>query len=108
MAPSSAHNEENLMRWNRPTVDAFMTRAPVVVSPGDPLSSAMHTMLTHRIRHLPVCEGGRVVGVVSQRDVYYTQAHEGAGARRRRDDALRLHVGGRGRARISEQADRLT
>ena len=63
------------MRWNRPLVEDFMTRAPVVVAPGDPLEAAAHAMITHRVRHLVVCDEGSVVGVVSQRDVYYTQAH---------------------------------
>ncbi|HEY4121645.1 MAG TPA: CBS domain-containing protein [Byssovorax sp.] len=69
------------MRSTRPTVEEFMTHAPVVVSPGDSLAGAMHTMITHRVRHLPVCDEGRIVGVVSQRDVYYAQAHQDGSAR---------------------------
>jgi acetoin utilization protein AcuB len=63
------------MFWDRPTVEAFMTRPAIAVSPADPLSSAAHAMAMNRIRHLVVVDQGRVVGVVSQRDVFSTQAH---------------------------------
>jgi acetoin utilization protein AcuB len=63
------------MHWNRPTVEAFMTAPAIVVSPADPLSTAAHAMAVNRIRHLVVCDDGKIAGVLSQRDVFYTQAH---------------------------------
>jgi len=47
----------------------WMTRQVVTVGPGDSVSHAMHLMKDHRIKHLPVMEGGRLVGVISDRDI---------------------------------------
>src|SRR5438105_2978442 len=52
-----------------------MTRTPTAVAPEDALAEARHQMVAHGVRHLPVCEGTRIVGVVSQRDLYYTEGH---------------------------------
>ena len=46
-----------------------MTRDVVVVSPTVPIGSAARTMEVMRIRHLPVVEGGRLVGIISDRDL---------------------------------------
>ena len=46
-----------------------MTRDVVVVSPTVPIASAARKMEVMRIRHLPVVEGGRLVGIVSDRDL---------------------------------------
>ena len=43
--------------------------APLQVSPGLSLDRAMATMEEHEMRHLVVVEEGRVVGVVSDRDL---------------------------------------
>lgn len=50
-------------------VDAVMTRAVVTVAPAATLAEAAALMHRGRFRHLPVLEGGRLVGVVSERDV---------------------------------------
>ena len=47
----------------------FMTVEPISVSPHTPVDEARALMQQHHIRHLPVLEGGRLVGMVSDRDV---------------------------------------
>ncbi|MBL9006825.1 MAG: CBS domain-containing protein [Myxococcales bacterium] len=46
-----------------------MTAMPLTVRPDLSLSAADKLMHEHNIRHLPVLSGGRLVGLVSQRDV---------------------------------------
>ena len=50
-------------------VSKRMTRDPVAVSPGQSLAEALRLTREHRIRHLPVVEGGELVGIVSDRDI---------------------------------------
>lgn len=50
-------------------VSAIMTTGPHVVAPQTSPEEAMQCMDLHRIRHLPVVEEGRLVGVVSNRDL---------------------------------------
>ena len=47
----------------------IMTRDVVTVTPADRFADCLRLMDRHGIRHLPVVEGGRVVGVVSVRDL---------------------------------------
>ena len=46
-----------------------MTRKLVTVRPDDPLEGCMAMMATRGIRHLPVLDAGKVVGVLSIGDV---------------------------------------
>ena len=46
-----------------------MTPSPLTIGPTRSLAVARRTMLEHRIRHLPVLDGGRIVGVLSERDL---------------------------------------
>jgi acetoin utilization protein AcuB len=46
-----------------------MTRKVVVAPPRLPLDAAWRVMVERRIRHLPVVEGRRLVGMLSDRDV---------------------------------------
>jgi CBS domain-containing protein len=51
------------------TVNEVMTTAVFTVRPDLPLQEAARVMASRWIRHLPVVEQGRVLGVVSMRDV---------------------------------------
>jgi CBS domain-containing protein len=48
-----------------------MTRDVRTVGPNDPLSLADELMQVGRFRHIVVLDGDRVVGVISQRDIFY-------------------------------------
>ncbi|WP_280266152.1 CBS domain-containing protein [Nocardia wallacei] len=50
-------------------VSAIMTAVVHTCSPDDRVESLRTTMTEHRIRHLPVLRGGRMVGIVSIGDV---------------------------------------
>src|SRR5262245_56174506 len=51
------------------TVEQFMTRAVITVTPTLPIEEAARIMLKERISALPVTEGERVVGIVTETDV---------------------------------------
>ncbi|MGH9056189.1 MAG: CBS domain-containing protein [Acidimicrobiales bacterium] len=51
------------------TAAESMTSPVPTCSPGDNLLEVMQTMLTRRIRHLPLVEGSALVGMVSMGDV---------------------------------------
>jgi CBS domain-containing protein len=54
-------------------VAELMTRQVVTGLPGDDLVAVAGTMTERRIRHLPVLDGGRLVGMVSIGDVLRAQ-----------------------------------
>jgi CBS domain-containing protein len=55
------------------TVAELMTRNVIVGVPEDDLKSVGYTMTERRIRHLPVVEKGRLVGIVSIGDIVKAQ-----------------------------------
>jgi len=50
-------------------VAGIMTRDPITLTPDDLGSDILHIMLERRIGHLPVVEGTRLVGMVTQTDL---------------------------------------
>lgn len=54
-----------------PSVGAVMTSFPYAVDVGERVVKIETMMDEHRIRHLPVQQDGRVVGVVSERDLHH-------------------------------------
>lgn len=53
----------------RAPIRDFMTPAPVTIGRQQTMAEAARRMQAHRVRHLPVLDGGRVVGIVSERDL---------------------------------------
>jgi CBS domain-containing protein len=62
---------------SRHTVQDYMSVAPVVVASDRTLAEAHRLMRERSIRHLPVVDHGRLVGVVSQRDLYLLETLKG-------------------------------
>lgn len=52
-----------------PTIQKFMTTAPHTIGAEQTLAKAHELMREHGIRHLPVLTGGKLVGVISDRDL---------------------------------------
>jgi acetoin utilization protein AcuB len=50
-------------------VQDLMTTKTITVEPATPVIDARRLMLDRRIRHLLVCEGPRLVGIVTDRDI---------------------------------------
>jgi len=61
----AAHGRELLTM----TIDKLMVREVLTCAPEDSVKDVMQTMTTRRVRHLPVVERGKMVGVVSIGDV---------------------------------------
>jgi CBS domain-containing protein len=57
-------------------VSALMTKAVITCSLDDDIGRVASAMRSRNIRHLPVEEGGRVVGMVSIRDVLNSRVDE--------------------------------
>jgi acetoin utilization protein AcuB len=60
-----------------PTLKRYMTREPYSISSHDSLSRAKALMRGHLIRHLPVIDGDKLVGVLSDRDIAVVEAVPG-------------------------------
>src|ERR1051325_303920 len=54
-----------------PHVGSVMTPFPYFVNTDDEIAEVERLMAEHRIHHVPVQQEGRVVGVVSDRDLYH-------------------------------------
>jgi acetoin utilization protein AcuB len=50
-------------------ISAFMTKSPHTVGRSQTLAHAHEVMRKHHIRHLPVLDGGKLVGLVTERDL---------------------------------------
>lgn len=64
-------------------VGEVMTGEPLAVNPNDELEHCLRLMKEHGFRHLPICEGGRLLGFVSLRDILLRDLSE-------KDDEVRL------------------
>lgn len=50
-------------------ISHWMTKNPKTVTPATPAEQALRLMVEGNFRHLPVVEGGRLVGMLSMRDL---------------------------------------
>jgi len=67
----------------RTLVGQVMTEDPLTVAPNDPVETCMTLMKRHGFRHLPVCAGRELKGVVSLRDILLHDLDE-------KDDEVRM------------------
>lgn len=77
-------SERDVVRWlheygsellRRP-VGEIMTAVAVTCRPDDPVDDLAALMTNNRVRHVPVLDGGRLVGIVSIGDVVKTRMEE--------------------------------
>jgi CBS domain-containing protein len=57
-------------------VDEVMTEDPLTVRPDESLENCMLLMRRHGFRHLPVCEGKQLRGIISLRDILLHDLNE--------------------------------
>ena len=61
----------------RTTLAEVLTAAPHTIGREQKLTRAHDVMRQYGLRHLPVLEGGQLVGVLSQRDLYFDESIAG-------------------------------
>src|SRR5258705_7851511 len=54
---------------NDARAEAWMTPSPLTLGPADGVTHALEEMLKRNIRHIPIVDGGRLVGIVSLRQL---------------------------------------
>jgi acetoin utilization protein AcuB len=64
-----------------PAVQQYMSLTPQTIACDRSIADAHALMRAHHIRHLPILDGGRVVGVVSERDLLLVSSLPGVDAR---------------------------
>ncbi len=60
----------------RLTVDKIMTRDPIVISPNATIREAAQIMLESKIGGLPVVDGERLVGIITESDIFRVLVQE--------------------------------
>ncbi len=58
------------------TVDKIMTRDPITIEPDATIREAAKMMLEHKIGGLPALERGRLVGIITESDIFRVLAQE--------------------------------
>ncbi len=57
-------------------VSEFMKAAPATCKPGDTVAATAKVMTQRRVRHMPVMEGAKIVGVISVGDIVKERLEE--------------------------------
>ena len=60
-----------------PSMSRYMTRQPWTIGKDAKMSQAHLLMREHHIRHLPVLDSGRLVGIVTERDLHLIETLPG-------------------------------
>ena len=69
-------------------VEDIMTRNPHTLQVDDVLDLADDLMSMARIRHIPILERGKLIGIVSQRDLFFSALVQTLGLRQREQKDL--------------------
>ncbi len=64
----------SMLKARPQTVADIMTRQIIAVSPDDEIANILDSMEKLRFRHLPVVEGNKLVGVVTQKDLLHASS----------------------------------
>jgi acetoin utilization protein AcuB len=56
-----------------PTIQKYMTTTPHSIGGDQSLATAERVMREHKIRHLPVLSGGKLLGVLTDRDLKFVE-----------------------------------
>lgn len=75
-----------------PSIDRYMTRQVLTIRADAKIPLAHALMREHEIRHLPVLEAGKLVGVVSERDLYLIEKLAGPESEMAVEDAMSSEV----------------
>jgi acetoin utilization protein AcuB len=59
-----------------PSIQKYMTTTPHSIGADQPLSRAHTFLRQHGIRHLPVLTGGKLVGMITDRDLHLVESLE--------------------------------
>jgi acetoin utilization protein AcuB len=59
------------------TIDKYMSESPHTVGVDQPLIKALDLMHEFHVRHLPVLDGGKLVGLLSDRDIHLVESLSG-------------------------------
>jgi acetoin utilization protein AcuB len=59
------------------SIAGYMTQTPHTIGRSQTLAVAHELMLRHDIRHLPVLDGGKLVGILSERDLLLLETFRG-------------------------------
>lgn len=58
-----------VMKGSAQTVGEIMTKRPITLKPDMTLAEALNTMASHKLRHAPVVDKEKLVGLVCLRDI---------------------------------------
>lgn len=70
---STKHASSDLRRELAQPIRAFMTATPHTIGQTQPLARAHERMRAQGVRHLPVLEAGKLVGILSHRDALFVE-----------------------------------
>jgi acetoin utilization protein AcuB len=62
---------------HQPTIEEHMVHEPLTIGRDQTLATAHRMMRTNDLRHLPVLDGGELVGLLSERDLYFMESFPG-------------------------------
>src|ERR1051325_2653776 len=85
---STGWRKISMRRSRERTVREIMMGSPVTLKPDDTLRLANDVISLGRVRHIPIVEDGRLVGVLSERDLIGTAANRIFGLKQKTRSAL--------------------
>lgn len=67
--PGARLREESLTHLRHETLGDLRLKPPIMARPGTPISECARTMAEHHVSCLPIMEDGRLIGIITDRDL---------------------------------------